>query len=612
MFMVMCMMGRFGSFLSYNGKPFLSLPNNYAFSINIDWFQPYERTQHSEGVIYMSVMNLPRTERFLQENIVLIGVIPGPHEPSLTINSYLRPLVDELKKLWHGVRLRTSEDVGVLVRAALLCVACDIPAARKTCGFLSHMATKGCSKCQISFPTEAFGEKPDYSNFDRSSWEPRTGSMHKSTALEHQKCTTRTKQLGIERDTGVRYSVLVELPYFDAPKMCIIDPMHNLLLGTAKHMVELWKNLGLLTDKDFVTIQERVDSFTALSDVGRIPTKISSAFSGFTAEQWKNFTVFFSLFALKGILPPSHYNCWHLFVKATYLFCRRTITRDQIEEADTYIMMFCNRFRDLYHQRACTINMHLHGHLMECIKNYGPVYSFWLFAFERLNGIMGSYHTNGHNISLQFARRFFASNEFAPCNWPHEFLHDFYPLLKQFKYQKGSLGQESFELVAKSTELTCIPLLPIRESAFLDSEIESLKPIVGDGLIRLNEKSTAIRLGRFVLGAKGSRHSNSSLLLAKRSGDVCLAEVLFFVRCTVFTNEEHSYKWVAAVAWFIEHPCKVWFGSPCQVWSSATWPGFSFVSVQDIVSRVVHTKSTVNFGRFIGNQTVLVVVPLDV
>ena len=234
------------SFLSYNGKPFLSLPYNYAFSIHVDWFQPYDRTQHSVGVIYMAVMNLPRTDRFLQENIMLVGIIPGPHEPSLTINSYLRPLVDELQQLWLGVKLTTSKNVSVFARAALICVACDIPAARKTCGFLGHMATKGCSKCLSSFPTDRFGERPDYSNFDRTSWEARTGSVHRSTALNHRTCATRTLQQGIERTTGIRYSVLVDLPYFDAPKMCIIDPMHNLLLGTAKHMVELWKNLTFL------------------------------------------------------------------------------------------------------------------------------------------------------------------------------------------------------------------------------------------------------------------------------------------------------------------------------------------------------------------------------
>ena len=56
-----------------------------------------------------------------------------------------------------------------------------------------------------------------------------------------------------------------------------------------------------------------------------------------------------------------------------------------------------------------------------------------------------------------------------------------------------------------------------------------------------------------------------------------------------------------------------WFGSPCQVWSSVTnSPSYSFVLIKDIVSRVVYTKSTVNFGRLIGSETVVVVVPLDV
>ena len=203
-------------------------------------------------------------------------------------------------------------------------------------------------------------------------------------------CATRTLQQGIERASGVRYLVLVDLPYFNAPKMCIIDPMHNLLLSTAKHMVEIWKKVNFFTEIDFAPTQERVNSFIPLPDIGCIPMKILSAFSGFTAQQWKNFTVLFSLFALKGILPPPHYNRWHLFLKATYLLCRRTITKDQLEEADTYLMMFCRRFHDLYSQRTCTMNMHLHCHLAECIRSYGPVYSFWLLAFERMNGILES------------------------------------------------------------------------------------------------------------------------------------------------------------------------------------------------------------------------------
>ena len=37
------------------------------------------------------------------------------------------------------------------LKAGLLCVACDIPAARKVCGFLGHMAKLGCSKCTKEF-----------------------------------------------------------------------------------------------------------------------------------------------------------------------------------------------------------------------------------------------------------------------------------------------------------------------------------------------------------------------------------------------------------------------------------------------------------------------------
>ena len=93
-------------FLQPDGVPFLSVPNNFAFQLNVDWFKPFKHTQHSEGAIYMTVMNLPRKERFLQENVILVGVIPGPSEPSLHINTFLTPLVTELKQLWKGVLLK--------------------------------------------------------------------------------------------------------------------------------------------------------------------------------------------------------------------------------------------------------------------------------------------------------------------------------------------------------------------------------------------------------------------------------------------------------------------------------------------------------------------------
>ena len=103
-----------------------------------------------------------------KKNVVLVGVIPGPKEPPLHMNTFLRLLVDELKELWRGIPLKNAKGHSIIVRAALLCCGCDIPASRKLCGLRGHHAEKGCSKCLLTFPTEVLGEKADCSNFNQS------------------------------------------------------------------------------------------------------------------------------------------------------------------------------------------------------------------------------------------------------------------------------------------------------------------------------------------------------------------------------------------------------------------------------------------------------------
>ncbi len=53
-----------------------------------------------------------------------------------------------------------------------------------------------------------------------------------------------------------------------------------------------------------------------------------------------------------------------------------------------------------------TPNMHLDVHLADCVLDYGPIYSFWLFSFERYNGILGKFHNNNKSIKMQVMRKF--------------------------------------------------------------------------------------------------------------------------------------------------------------------------------------------------------------
>ena len=115
---------------------------------------------------------MPRCERFKIENVILVGCIPGPKEPKGNIKSFLKPLVDELLELWSGVQLHTdSMFLYTSFRCAPICVTSDLLATRKVCGFAGHAAQMGCSKCLKKFISGAFGEKLDYSGYDRENWQ---------------------------------------------------------------------------------------------------------------------------------------------------------------------------------------------------------------------------------------------------------------------------------------------------------------------------------------------------------------------------------------------------------------------------------------------------------
>ena len=330
---------------------------------------------------------------------------------SRDVNQYLRPLVKELLELYSGVKMAVHEKQELqVVRCALIGVPCDMPAGRKACGFLSHSALLGCTKCLKVFPGSV-GNK-DYSGFDREKWKARTNADHRSKISQIQGAKSATERNTLESKFGCRYSVLLQLPYFDPTHMLIIDPMHNLFLGTAKRMKTIWMDnqQPLLTHAQIQTIQDRVNDMHVPSDIGRIPRKVETKFSGFTADQYKNWVILYSIPCLYGVLADEHIDCWRPFVLACRLLCKRAVSEADVNLADLLLLQLCQRIERLYGKNAIMPNMHMHLHLKNTILDYGPVYSFWLFSYERYNGILEHQPTNNRSIEIQLMSRFIRDN----------------------------------------------------------------------------------------------------------------------------------------------------------------------------------------------------------
>ena len=136
--------------------------------------------------------------------------------------------------------------------------------------------------------------------------------------------------------------------------MLPVDPMHTLFLCVAKQNV--WIKNNLISNYQFSEIQSRVDRTKVPTVIGRIPLKIQSGFAAFTADQFKNWVLYYSLLALREILTGDDMECWKHFVLACRILCSKYINPERL---DLLLLKFCQRTERQYGKQAITPSMHI-------------------------------------------------------------------------------------------------------------------------------------------------------------------------------------------------------------------------------------------------------------
>jgi hypothetical protein len=204
-----------------------------AFAIHVDFFNPnglrIRGNSDSIGIISLAILNLPLSLRYRPQNLFLVGVIPGPKKPGGNeISHFIRPIVEEFQIGWergfHISHTASSPVDGRVAEVAIVLSVNDLVAARDVSGSAGHTSHFICTRCTL-FRQENVG------NTDHDQWQLQDTALLKKAAEEWNAAESHKRKKQLFEKYHVRWSEFWRLPYWDPPRMLVVDTMHCLLEG---------------------------------------------------------------------------------------------------------------------------------------------------------------------------------------------------------------------------------------------------------------------------------------------------------------------------------------------------------------------------------------------
>ncbi|KAI0046864.1 hypothetical protein FA95DRAFT_1493337, partial [Auriscalpium vulgare] len=442
-------------------RRFVALPCGLVLCIFVDWMSSKKRGSHSSGAVFVSIQNLPRSKRYLRENIFLLFMIPGPREPtSRELNGLLDLVADEISQLEAGILFDVyGHDEQEWVNACCPMGTLDTPARLSTGGYVPFNTEDFlCIICK-----QRFSSLVDPCCFDPDTFQYRDYDKELRYKFIARDTTNQEKIDKIYEKKGVMHSVFDNSPHWFGPLSLPLEPMHNEYLGIAADVhktIILDGGMMVGTGKrDEVTPTARMEQFLenlwVPGSLGRLSSKIASGGGRPKADDWRNFmTVYPAALAvawdmwnrdpedtapqpranakirasgkkrdkvlyqrrlknlsynpdataddmadLADIAPSRNYSDMYLNVLRTCSALRILGSR-KLSRSDALRAhgFLCDAFQS-WASMGCHLkpNFHFATHTYDYIEAYGTLYAVAVWAFERCIGILSKFKTNGRS-----------------------------------------------------------------------------------------------------------------------------------------------------------------------------------------------------------------------
>ena len=351
-----------------------------TFCFNTDGVRVFKSNHYDIWPIYLSILELPESVRLLSQNMIMASTWHGPKKPNLLL--FLKPFFEEMRQLGREGIMIDTPGGPKLLKAYVLASTMDLPARALCLNMTSYNGEFSCHRCLHpgeSHRTAAGGTVHCYSN-EPHELRTRAGLLQDVTTAIQTRVVTR----GMKGP-----SPLAHLPGYDICNGTVIDAMHGPMNGIFKQVVTLLfsvdhRDLTCNRHEKAGHFGKRLTSILPPHIIKRTPRTLQHL-QHFKSSEWAMCLLFY-MPAFYGLIAEENLTHLTLLSNAMFIFYQHAITPAQLAEAEQCLNRFCAKFEELLGKRFQTSNFHNLQHLVQDVRNFGPLWNTDCFAYENASG----------------------------------------------------------------------------------------------------------------------------------------------------------------------------------------------------------------------------------
>ena len=339
-------------------------PRDIALGLSTDGYGIFTHGQATAWPLILFNYNLPPETRFHSDNLLALGVIPGPNKPA-DMDSFLIPLAEELFQLAKGVEAYDAlSHSRFCLRAFLLIVFGDFPAVSMLMKMKGVNGICPCRACKIkAVPVPSDSNRTGTYYVPLSVDLTNLGQSHGELMAQADlidKATTKKEAEELSKEFGIKgRSILSEIDLLSFPQSFPFDYMHVAWENVMDTLVTLWS--GNYKGLDEGVHRYRIDK-AAWKEVGTRGATTNSTIPSTFGPQIPN------IFEKGSFMSADMWSFWMRFLAPVLL-------RDSFKEPECY-----EHFIDLVYLFSVCLQREISAAEVDIIKSG---FIKWIEGYDR-------------------------------------------------------------------------------------------------------------------------------------------------------------------------------------------------------------------------------------